>query len=603
MLKGYFILLFIVVCFTFSYGQNASLARRYYNDGEFEKAATIYKVLHEKNRGTDYYFERYLNCLMEMQAYRKAEAMVKKSIKASPDKPERYVSYGLLMDVQGRQDKATNQYERAVKNMQNNQMGVLKLAQAFINLKKYDFAIKAYKKGEKIVGVKYVFAFEIGNVYRLKGTMQGMIDAYLNSLQYMPNRISSVQAYFQSELSEREDGYKTLKKLLVARIQKEPEESIYAEFLIWVYVQQNKFGLALRQAKALDRRLDENGERIFSLAQIAIDEKDYITGIESYTYIVAEKGLDSPYYIDSKQRILSARREQLLAGFQYTPADLDTLEKSYLAYLQEFGKTASTASIMQDLASFYVKYLHKTAPAIDLMNELIVLPRLHRIVKNNAKLELGDYYLTAGEVWEATLLYSQVDKEMRNAPLGEVARFKNAELSYYKGDFDWAKDQLDILKGSTSDRISNDAIDLSVFIMEHYNLDTTARPMELFARAGLLNFQNKHAEAFTVLDSLGSQYSDHGLNDDILFTKAKVYMSKLDFEAAGKMYLKITEAYKDGILVDNALFRLAELNEKQFKNPAKAMEYYQQILFDHPGSLFTVQARKRYRKLRGDNVQ
>lgn len=40
------------------------------------------------------------------------------------------------------------------------------------------------------------------------------------------------------------------------------------------------------------------------------------------------------------------------------------------------------------------------------------------------KLDLGDFYLISGDVWEATLLYSQVDKAMKDEPLGEEARLK-----------------------------------------------------------------------------------------------------------------------------------------------------------------------------------
>jgi tetratricopeptide (TPR) repeat protein len=236
------------------------------------------------------------------------------------------------------------------------------------------------------------------------------------------------------------------------------------------------------------------------------------------------------------------------------------------------------------------------------MEELTAIPMLDRNVLADAKIKLGDFYLMSGEIWEASLLYSQVDKDMKDAPLGEMARYKNAKLSYYKGDFEWAQDQLDVLKGSTSELISNDAIDVSLFIMEHLNLDTGTTSMRYYAEADLLLFQNRFDEAFEKMDSLLVKFPTHGLGDDVYMAKAKIFIKKRQFDKALELLVKITSEYKDGILTDNALFKMAEIHEIELKDKTKAMELYEKILMDFSGSTFTVEARKRFRKLRGDGV-
>jgi tetratricopeptide (TPR) repeat protein len=278
------------------------------------------------------------------------------------------------------------------------------------------------------------------------------------------------------------------------------------------------------------------------------------------------------------------------------------LEKEYESFLEEFGKSKKTAIIMQELAQLEAFYLNNFPKSIKIMEELIAIPMLDRNLMADSKIKLGDYYLMLGEIWEASLLYSQVDKEMKDAPLGEMARYKNAKLSYYKSDFDWAQDQLDVLKGSTSELISNDAIDVSVFIMEHYNLDTGATNMRFFAEADLLIFQNRFDEAFQKMDSLLEKSPTHGLGDDVYLAKSKIFIQKRQFDKAIELLEKIVAEYKDGILSDNALFKMAEIQETEFKNKVKAMELYEKILMDYSGSTYTVEARKRFRKLRGDGV-
>ncbi len=581
--------------------QTAALARKYYQDGEFEKAAALYLQLHEKNRVNDYYFERYFITLLELEDYPVAEKMLKKAIKAAPEKIERYVSYGILFERQSKNDKAKEQYQKAIKLLPANQAKIIRLANSFTKNKNYGDAIATYEKGTKLMKIENMFAYEKGAVYKQKGDIPKMIENYLNSLEYLPNRMTNIQAFFQRELS-KPDGFAELKKQLYQHIQKKPELTIYPEMMIWTQIHQGNFEGALRQAKALDKRLQENGTRIYRLARMAIREKDFEAGIAGFQYIIDTKGNECPYYIDAKQKLLAAKRTRLLDGYTYTTEELRALETEYNTFLDEFGRSHNTAIIMKELAELEAFYLQDIGKAIGILEEIIKMPRLQRITRNQIKIDLGDYYLIQGEIWESTLLYSQVDKEMKDAPLGEMARFKNAKLSYYKGDFEWAQDQLDVLKGSTSELISNDAIDLGVFIMDHYALDTTPRPMILFAKADLLLFQNKETEAIAAMDSINLLFKQNGLKDDILFAKAKIAVKKREYQKAISLLEEIPKVDKESILRDNAIFRLAEIYENYLNEPQKAMELYEQILFDHSGSLLTVEARKRFRKLRGDGA-
>jgi tetratricopeptide (TPR) repeat protein len=104
------------------------------------------------------------------------------------------------------------------------------------------------------------------------------------------------------------------------------------------------------------------------------------------------------------------------------------------------------------------------------------------------------------------------------------------------------------------------------------------------------------------MDSIMTQYPDHGLGDDVLYAKAEIAVQHRDYETAISYLEQIPKQYKDGILVDNAIFRMAEIYALRLDDSKKAMELYEKILFEHSGSLFTVEARKRFRKLRGDGV-
>jgi tetratricopeptide (TPR) repeat protein len=245
-------------------------------------------------------------------------------------------------------------------------------------------------------------------------------------------------------------------------------------------------------------------------------------------------------------------------------------------------------------------YINDLPKAISLLEEVIAIPGLSPHIQANAKLDLGDYYLMSGEVWEATLLYSQVDKAFVEDLIGQDARFRNAKLSYYNSDFEWAQTQFDILKTSTSKLISNDALDLSIFIMDNLGLDSNTHAMSEFAKAELLIFQNKLDESIEKLTILGNIYSEHGLKDDILYLKAKLYEKKRDYKAAEALYLEIIEHFPEEIRADNSMYYLAGLYEHQLNDPEKAKALYEILFMDYSDSTFAIDARTIFRELRGD---
>ena len=220
-----------------------------------------------------------------------------------------------------------------------------------------------------------------------------------------------------------------------------------------------------------------------------------------------------------------------------------------------------------------------------------------------AKISLADYYLMQGEVWESTLLYSQVDKKFKEDLLGHEARFRNARLSYFRGDFEWAQSQFDVLKASSSRLIANDALDLSVFIIDNLGLDTTTLALQTYADAELLVFQNRFDEAFAKLDELRTAFPGHDLEDDIVYLKGNVFVKLRRYGEAAAAYQAVLDGYPESIRLDNSLWKLANLYENQLGDPEKAKTLYETLFMDYSGSILAVEARKKFRELRGDALK
>ena len=581
--------------------QDSRLAAQYYQSGEYDQAALLYKKLYKKSKGNYSYYNRYIESLLAFEAYDEAEASIKQEIKRRPKDMELYVSYGNLYEKKFEPEKADKQFRKAIANLDNNVSRISKLGNAFSLLAKYDLAIETFEKGAKLTGGKHRFSNNLANLYQRKGDYKKMTFYYLEGINTYKNRLASLENIFQRVLPK--ESYSDLQAQLYERIQSNPDEALYTELLQWTFIHNKQYDRALRQARAMDRSLEENGARVFDLATIAENDKDYKTAMKAYQYIIDEQGPNTAYYLDAKLGFLNAKRKSITKNYDYTKASLQELEAEYERFLNEFGRNTETASLIKQLAYLKAYYLDNVDEAIGLLEEVKNFGGLKKYQVADAKIELGDLYLIKGDIWESSLLYSQVDKAFKEGRIGELARFKNARLSYFNGDFAWAQEQFDILKSATTKLISNDAIDMSVFITDNMGLDTTDVPLKMYAESELLLFQNKYDEALNKLTEIDTLFPEHSLTDDILYSKAQIYEKLKDYDQSKSMLESIIENHVEEIRCDNALFELAELYEGPLANKEEAMKLYKRLFEEFSNSTLATIARKRFRVLRGDEVQ
>jgi tetratricopeptide (TPR) repeat protein len=601
-LKHFILLVFLgLTGSAFAQETEMELAEYYYNQGMFEQAKLYYEKIYKTNK-TAKVFNNYLNTLIELREFEEAEKMAKKKIKDDGKDGVGYVKLGELYTRFNKPDEAREQFEEAIKRVEPTRSNIQRLANEFSMINQYEFALQVYEKGRTQSKDGYNFTYEVANMKGNLGDHAGMTEAFLDLIAEEPHYMQTVQNSFNRllNLDENKDNVDMLKTALLRRAQKSPEQTIYAEMLVWLFMQKKDFAGALVQASALDKRLNEDGSRLMNLARLASNSDDFSTAKKAYQSVV-DKGPASAFYILARIEKLQVMQQEVskLPGADTLYVQL---EKDYQATLDEIGKNAETAILMKELAHIRAFHLHKTADAISLLQEAVDLPGLQPKVQAICKLELGDVHVFEGNVWEASLLFSQVELDFKDDILGNDAKFRNARISYYTGDFEWAQGQLDALKASTSKLISNDAIDLSLLITDNFNMDTTTTPMMMYARADLLAYQNRYEECMTTLDSILTEFPAHTLSDEIKMLKASIYMKQGQYDLAKQLYQNIIDLNFTDITADDALFKLAEMHEYIYRDPTQAMALYERLIAEFPGSLYVVEARKHFRALRGDSI-
>ena len=579
------------------------LAEFYYNEGSYPQAKLYLDGIWKKNK-TNAVYQMYYATLLALDDFDTAEKVVKERLKRrhKNSRSTALVDLGSLYLHFDKRDAALEAFMEALENLQPGRPSAVSLANAFIKLDELDMALATYERAEKLGSTG--FEYELANLQGMRGDFEGMIDAYMALLSTKPNYLRTVQNSLNRNLrlTTTEDNRELVRISLLRAIQTYPDNTVYPELLVWHFNQIRDFASSVIHAKALDLRLQEQGVRLMELGNTAQANGDVDTALECYRYVAA-KGPDNPYYFTARNEVLQVRFDALTAE---VPADLDAMAQladEYAASLRDLGVRSETAMMVKDRAHLLAFYLQRADEGIEDLEALLANNDLNERVAAACKLTLGDIYVFEGLIWDASLLFSQIVLDFKDDPLGHEAKFRNARVSYYGGDFNWAQSQLNALKASTSKLISNDAIDLSLLITDNFNLDTLTLPMEMFARADLLRMQRKFDDARTTLDSLTTDFPGHVLEDEVLMMSADMFLEQGRLDTAMTLYQEVVDLHFDDITGDDALWMLADLTHHRLNDEATAQTLYEKLLFDFPGSLHAVEARKRFRALRGDDLE
>ena len=588
----------------FAWGQagptsgGATLAEEYFKAGDFEKAANEYAKL-LKVDVTWIKLSRYVNSLQKSNKADEAVKYLRKQQRSDETNRSYYeLLSGQIATQQGDTTQAKTLYAAAIKSSSSSIAKLEKIAAAFNETGESRWAIRSLETAREVSKDPTAYSEDLMALYRTTGQTEKSIDEIIKTSKQSEKK-ETVLAALQGFINTKDEPL--VEKALYTKIQQEPNELAYNELLIWYFVQKQKFSRALLQEKATDKRLKLNGSRVYDLGMLAMNNKEYKTAAEAFDY-VSTTYPQGQLYPFARRLVISAREDQVKNTYPVDKVEIRKLIGDYQRMLQEVGTNVKTLEALRSTANLYGNYLDSKDTALTVLDLAIDLGKSDKNFVDRSKLDKGDIYLLKGEPWESTLLYSQVEKSQKEELLGYEAKLKNAKLHYYRGNLAVAKDLLDVLKLATSREIANDAEQLSLLIVDNTGMDSTEAAMREYADIDLLLFQNKTDEAVQALNQMLTKYADHSLADEILWLRANTFMKQGKNVEALEDLKKIIASYPNDILGDDAMFTQGKIYEERLKDKQAAMDAYQKVLTQYPGSIYGAEARKRFRALRGDTL-
>lgn len=593
------VVLFLISFFSFQIAlcqDDYFLGKQYLNDGDFDKAVIFFEKLTKDNPTRNDYAEDLIVCYQQLERYDDAEKLLQQKLTSDRAHPILLVEIGYNYTLQNKPDAAADYYKQALDVIEKNPNFAYSIGSRFQKFTLLDYAEQAFKKGME-VKPELDFNFPLARIYGEQGKIEEMYVSYLALLQNgnasKESILRNIDDFITSD-AEAENNI-ILKRVLLKNAQKDPN-ILWNELLSWLFVRQKQFKSAFTQEKAIYKRTDETSlSRIEDLGLQALENKDYEIAQELFEFIIS----------NSNDAILKLNAQLHIIDIQLLNADttaLNKIETTFDNLLTEYGYRSNTLQLQIAYANFLTFQKNNPEYAVSILKKALELP-LNNYGIATLKMALGDILVYDQKFNQALIYFSQIQQELKNDVLGQNARFKVAQTSFYKGDFDWALTQLKVLRSSTSQLIANDAMQLSLLISDNSLEDSTQTALKIYAKADLLAYQNKTKDAIETLEQILKDHKGEKIEDEALLKQGELLEKIKDYDAAKFNYQKIIEFYANDILADDAYFALAQLYEHQFNDNEKAKEHYEKIIYNYQDSYYFPIARKNFRILRGDAIE
>ena len=573
--------------------QNEQLALQYFDDGEFEKALTIFEENLQKQPSNYFFFQKVIECRQQLKQYDKAEEVILKR-KEKYNQPILLVELGYNYQLQKNEIEAKKQYDLALLEVEKQANHAYQVASSFEKKVLLDWAIKTYETAQK-VNPNLNFDYQTALLQGQLGNLDLMLEKLLDYGYKNQENTALVQNQLSRYLMDDTEGTfaDAIKKSLLLKTQKS-QDVYWNQSLSWLFVQQKEYGKAFVQEKAVYKRNPESFYNIVTLARLAIEEKQNEDATTILTFVL-ENTQDLELQMQAHHFLLSMEIESALQK-EYATIDLKLQD-----LLKKYGISPYSLDLQILSAHFKTFYLNQSKLGIELLQNALKLP-LNLREQAEVKMELADIMVYDEKFNQAILYYAQVEDNMKNDVLAHEASLKLAKANFYKKDFDWTLQQVKNLKQSSSLLIANDAVELFLLIQDNSIEDSLRVALQAYAKADLQLYQKKNEEALQSFLTILEKHKGESIEDETLLKIADIYYQKKDYLKALSYYQNILDNHKEGIYIDEALFFSAEIYRKHLLDNEKAKPLYEKMVLEHPDSLYYTESRKQYRTLRGDTT-
>ena len=584
------------------------LADAYLRAGQSERALALLEDLHAADPTSFAVYDKLKEAYVTVKRYDDALALVADRMERTAPTANLLAEVGRLHVLKGDLDAAAGAWEDAVATAPDNAAVYRLVYNAQVSARLYEQARDLLLRGRERLGDPTAFQIELAELYGRTGQQGEALAEYAALLSVDPQRLSFVQSRI-GRLLEQDGAAEAFTAAVERLIREQPLVLPYRELAAWLYAETGDFGAALDATRALDRLGDEQGQSLYAFADAALNAEAYDEALQAYEIVLDRHGDGpiAPLALLNTAVLYELRAEQQgerafdPAGNRVPAPDYDRALDRYETFLRQNPRHPNYPAALRRLAGLQKDVFRDYGQAEALLRDVVErFPGTD--IAAQARLDLGEVALMRDDLGAARASFARVEESERIGEQAELARLELARLDFYEGQFDMAETRAQAMNRNTATDVANDAIALKLLVSENAGPDSTDVPLRQFARARLLQRQQRPAQALALVDSLLAAYPQHKLNDDAHFLRAEILRALGRPDDALAVLEAFPQRFPESHLTDRSLFTVGEIHEQDRADVQAAISAYADLLARYPGSLLAPEARARIRRLRGDGV-
>ena len=563
-----------------------------------DDALPILERLHHNEPNTFIYFDRLIECEIELKKYGRALERVQKYKKNGSNKALTGVLEGEIQFFMGNNELAFDLWNENLKTHPKMLQLYINTARTMVNRKAFEQALSVYEKAQINFKNPMLFNSEIPMVHMQAGNYDEAVKSWLTLIQNSPNQANGFQRIliryndpllYDISIIELED--------LLSNLQ--PDEVLYSTFYelqIWLLMETNLFERAFNTALRYEENTPALTFSLYSVGNQLLQNREYEKALNSFQYY-SDLG-----YNEIRWQALERQAEIWLSWVKYLE-DYDLIPVSDRTYYTEQARELlnlilleapnyqNSTNVLLRLAELYLDFDK------DLVQAQKIIQRLERLAQNYSE-ELnylkGRLAIANESFTEARLLLTRSNRSAKVGEMAEKTRYYLALSDFYSKDYEFSSIQLKSLGRQYTSYYANNALELRLWLQTITAMDSTAQFNVTFPKAMLEELKGNNTKAkamlweiarnqsnpfsgyaFKILYSLGADLEEYitALNDYLVNEKSTPLRENLMWLRAQAAFYFSAQDYSS--LSSETLY-----------------SYYEELILSFPSGFYSPLARK-----------
>ena len=598
------LLIFILLVFSVYSQQNPfdqnqfMLAESYEQMGEYDKAVEVLETLNKKDPSNIQYFNKLNALYLQLKKYDESVALINSRINLTPQDISLYGMLGSTYYTAGDRTKAYQIWDESAEKFKTNQMAYRIVSNYAIDKRDFEKAIELLSEGKNVSNEPYLFSYDLGELYQITMRYREAAKEYCELIKSKPIQYQQIESKILSYVNKPDALDETIKV-----VKRYKNENVSFDYLLArLYIEKKLYGDTFELYKEIDKKQNSNGRELYSLGDYLYREEEYLTAAEVFKFLI-DNYSDQPNIPAAKLGYAKTQEALILAKFKQANQEW---KKYYRSVKAEDKDIQSVIQAYEELIKIY-KHSDVAIEANLRIGMLLYhlkdnLPSAEKYLKtvtenyptsnfaSLAYIELGNIELQNGNLQDAENYFLAVPKLIRpNAEDKSYSNYQLARVKAFQGNFDVARKYLAAVMGNLKDNIANDAIEFSALLNTAKNDSSN---LVLFCKAEFLVEQKKYDKAKELYLQLSQNPQAFIFSSIAKLRVAEMLIAENEYsDAISALQIMVEEGEKN-IYADKALYLQGQIYQYGLNDSAKAIEFYESLLFKFPRSLYLDEARQ-----------